>query len=105
MGTILSIALLIAVAAYAWKKLRAVKLDRAIAALPGGSAESAVEVQTFSEIDEHMARRHCPCGGGLELKGERSERREPRVLRIVRAECRLCERRRLVFFDVSRLYH
>jgi len=104
-GLALALALIAALGVTAWRRVRRVRLQRALAALPGGSAASAVAVETFAGIDEHMRLRQCPCGGRLDLLGERTDPQGQRVLRVVRAECRNCERIQQVWFDASRAYH
>lgn len=102
---LLTLALLAALGFSAWRRRRRTRLRRALAALPGGSAATAVEVDAFGGIDEHLRLRQCPCGGRLKLLGERTEPHGQRVLRVVRVECHNCEEIREVWFDASRAYH
>lgn len=129
-GLVLLAALLAALAAAGWRTLRRVRRRRLLRALPGGSRESAIEVEAFSEIEDHLRVRECPCGGLLASLGERSEthagkrsetrageRRETQagqrsgttgvahILRVVRVECRRCEELSEVWFDATRAYH
>jgi len=104
-GLLLTVALLAALAASGWRWRRRRRLARELAALPGGSRATALAVEDFSAIDAHVARRECRCGGRLQAHGERSEPDGQRVLRVVRVECRRCERRGEVWFDASRAYH
>ncbi len=102
---LITLALLAALGVTGWRRVRRARFRRALAALPGGSAATAIEVDAFAGIDEHLRVRQCACGGRLELRGERSEPHGQRVLRVVRAECRNCERIQQVWFDASRAYH
>lgn len=104
-GLLLAAALMAAVAASALRWRRRLRLERELAALPGGSRGAAIVVEDFTGIDAHVARRECRCGGRLDLHGERSEPEGQRVLRVALVECRLCERRGEVWFDASRAYH
>jgi hypothetical protein len=104
-GFVLSVALVAALAATGYRAWSRRRLRRAFAALPGGSPETAIEVEAFTEIDEHVSRRECPCGGLLASHGERSEPTGQRVLRVARVECRRCEERGEIWFDASRAYH
>ncbi len=104
-GLALGFALLLALAASAWRLQRRVRRTRRLRALPGGSAETALPVDSFDDIDEHVRHRDCLCGGALYGVGERSERSEATLLRVVHVECRRCEDRSWVYFDVSRVYH
>lgn len=109
-GLLLAAALVAALAASGYRALRRLRRRRALAALPGGSPESAIAVSGFADIDAHVSARRCPCGGSLASLGERSlaaahagsgERR----LRVVRVECRHCEERSEVWFDATLAYH
>lgn len=134
-GLVLLAALLAALAAAGWRTLRRMRRRSLLRALPGGSRESAIEVEAFSEIEDHLRVRECPCGGLLASLGERSEtsrgeierkersdtqrrersdpqrmergnpKRMERILRIVRVECRRCEELSEVWFDATRAYH
>jgi len=102
---LLALALLAALGFSGWRTLRRARLRRALASLPGGSASTAIEVEAFAAIDDHLRMRRCPCGGRLHLLGERTEPDGQRVLRVARAECGNCEEIREVWFDASRAYH
>lgn len=104
-GLVLTLALLVAlsvVGARAWRRRRR---RLALAALPGGSRATALEVEAFSEIEEDLGRRQCACGGRLASHGERSENDGERILRVVAIECGRCEERGHVWFDATRAYH
>jgi hypothetical protein len=62
-------------------------------------------VESFGDIDEHVRARRCPCGGRYEVQGEGSRSHSHVRLRIVRLECRVCEREAEVYFDVTGLFH
>ena len=104
-GLLLLAALLAALGATGLRRLRRLRRQRAMSALPGGSRATAFEVDAFSGIDEHLEHRECRCGGLLSSHGERSENTGGRMLRVVRVECRRCEERGEVWFDVTRAYH
>ncbi len=106
-GLLLTVALLAALAAAGWRALRRQRRRRLLAALPGGTRSTAIEVEAFSEIEDHLRVRECPCGGLLASLGERSEREGggmSRILRVVRTECRRCEELSEVWFDATRAY-
>ncbi len=105
MGLPLTIALLLALAVFGWRMLRRARLKSRLRALPGGSLATAFPTETFADIDAHLARRRCACGGTLASKGESSNRRDSQLFRVVRVECQLCEKRDRLYFDVSRSYH
>lgn len=104
-GWFLAAALLAALTASGLRWVRRLRRRRALAALDGGSRASAIRVDGFSDIEEHVARRQCPCGGRLVSHGERSESDGKVMLRVARVECDRCEERGEVWFDVSRAYH
>jgi hypothetical protein len=106
-GLLLFAALVAALAAAGYRTFRRRKRRRLLAALPGGCRESAIEVEAFSEIEDHLRVRECPCGGLLASLGERSEtegKGVSRILRVVRVECRRCEELSEVWFDATRAY-
>jgi hypothetical protein len=72
-GLFLFAALAAALTATGYRTLRRRRRRRRLAALEGGSRATAIEVDAFSDIDDHLARRECPCGGLLASLGERSE--------------------------------
>jgi hypothetical protein len=104
-GLFLVAALLAALSASGYRVVRRRGLRQRLAALPGGSRATAIAVEAFSEIDDHLARRGCRCGGLLSSHGERSEPDGSRILRVVRVECRRCEERGEVWFDATLAYH
>lgn len=73
--------------------------------MPGGERATAVEVEDFAQMDEDLSRRECRCAGLLAAYGERSETLEKRRYRIALVECRRCEERGEVWFDVTRAYN
>jgi len=101
-GLALTLALLLALGFSARRALRRRALRLA---LPGGSAETSIDVDDFDAIDEGVRARPCTCGGILEAHGERSETSGDRRFRVVQAECRRCEQRVSLWFDVTRMYH
>ena len=64
-GLAIGLALLFALAAVGWRVLRRIRLARRLAALPGGSLDTAMVVTSFVDIEEEVARRRCLCGGRL----------------------------------------
>jgi len=104
-GLLLGAAVLTAVGFSAWRWLRRARVARRMRALPGGSAATAIVVTSFDQIDAEIRRRRCPCGGRNDAHGEGTKAEGGRSLRVVRLECRFCERRAALYFDVSRLFH
>jgi hypothetical protein len=94
-----------AVVAMGMRRWRRASLRRAAASLPGASSEQAIYVRSFTEIDDHLAERWCPCGGYLERTGEGSRDSGGRRLRIARLACQECERITEVFFDTTDVLH
>lgn len=62
-------------------------------------------VGSFEEIGLEVAARRCPCGGRYENKGESSVEHEGKRLRVARLECRFCEERIRLYFDVTAMFH
>ena len=105
LGLFIAIALLLALAfsgRRVWLRRRLVRLMRA---LPGGKPESAIVIDSFSDIDDHVRGRRCACGGRFDVLGEGTHVVERTRLRVIRLECGTCERETEMYFDVTRLFH
>ena len=103
-GLVLVAALVAALTASGLRLAKRRRRRRLLQALPGGSRETAIAIDDFADIEDHLSRRECLCGGLLTSLGERSER-DPRLLRVIRVECRRCEDRGEIWFDATRAYH
>jgi len=104
-GLLLAVTVVVAVVATGLRRFRRARLARAARARPGASAELAVHVRSYSEIDDRVARRWCVCGGYVERTGEGSRVVGGRRLRVVRLVCQECERVDEVFFDTTDVLH
>jgi hypothetical protein len=96
-------AIVAAVAAVGARRLRRARLLRAAARRPGCSAEQAIVIRSFAEMEPHLARRWCPCGGYLEMRGEGTRENGGRRFRVARLGCQECERVEEVFFETTDL--
>lgn len=105
LGLLLGTALLVAVAVVGARRVRSWRLDRADAGRAGSSAERAIHIRSFTEMDDHLSGMWCRCGGYLERRGEGSREEGGRRFRIARLACQECERSREVFFDTTDLVH
>jgi hypothetical protein len=65
-----ALAIVAAVAAVGWRRWRRARLRRQAREQPGATVENAIYVRDFAEMDEHLRRRWCVCGGLLEPIGE-----------------------------------
>ena len=104
-GLLLAVTVVVAVVAVARRRFRRARLMRAARSRPGASGELAIHVRSYGEIDDHLGRRWCPCGGFLERTGEGSRVAAGRRLRDVRMVCQECERVDEVFFDTTDVLH
>ena len=104
-GLLLLLALLAAMAAMAARRARMRRLERADAQRTGGSEDDPVYVRSFEQIDEHLTRLWCRCGGYLERQGEGSREQGGRRFRVARLRCQECDRPREVFFDTTDVAH
>jgi hypothetical protein len=104
-GLVLSLALIVALAFAGRRMFRRTSARKRLAALPGMSRETAISVADFDEIETHVARLRCPCGGRYDQKGESSSEHGGRRFRTAGIECRFCEERLRIFFDVTRMFH
>ena len=95
-------AALIAVGARRWRRAR---LRRAARQRAGSSAEQAIHIRAYTEMDAHLARRWCHCGGYLEHQGEGTRDLGGRRFRVARLVCQECEAVEEVFFDTTDLLH
>jgi hypothetical protein len=105
LGVLIGLAVLVAVAAVAARRVRGWRLDRADAERAGASAERAVYIRSFTEMDDHLSGMWCRCGGYLERVGEGSREESGRRFRVARLVCQECERPREVFFETTDLVH
>jgi hypothetical protein len=98
-------ALVAAVTAVLLRRRRRRRLREAARTRPGASAELAIHIRSFAEMDEHLVQRWCHCGGYLERRGEGSRDVDGRRFRVARLECQECESVDEVFFDTTDLLH
>ncbi len=104
-GLLIGLALIIALAVTGWRATRRLRLRARLQALPGGSAETAMVVSSFADIEEEIRRRRCHCGGRYDAYGEGSREAAGKRLRAVHVVGRFCEKQSSIHFDVSRLFH
>ncbi len=104
-GGLFAAAILAALGAVAVRGLRRRRerrsRERAALALPGRSAERAIPIASFAELDDAVELARCPCGGLLERIGEAARP----GLRVVRCACLTCEEDVDLFFDLRGLRH
>lgn len=70
---------------------------------PGASPDLAIYIRSFDEMDQHVRKRWCSCGGFLELTGEGTREHDGRRFRVARMECHECEETTEVFFETTDL--
>ena len=92
------VAAVCAVGVRRWRRLR---LRRAAATRAGSSLERAITIRSYVEMDEHLVRRWCMCGGYLERSGEGTRESGGRRFRVARLRCQECETVDEVFFDTT----
>jgi hypothetical protein len=102
-GLLLAAAIVAAVGAMALGRARRARLRRAARTRPGASPEHAIFIRSYTEMDEHLARRWCSCGGYLERTGEGTRETGGRRFRVARLACQECEQVEEVFFDTTDL--
>ena len=104
-GLLLGVAVIAAVVAVGLRRLRRVRLRHAARTRLGASAENAIFIRSYTEMDEHLGQRWCACGGYLERTGEGTRDIGGRRFRVARLACQECERVEEVFFDTTDLFH
>ena len=102
---LMTAAIVAAVIAVARQRLRRSALRRAAQGREGGTVERAIAVRSFTEIDDHLGRRWCHCGGYLERTGEGTRETAGRRFRVARLRCQECEDPAEVFFDTTDVLH
>jgi hypothetical protein len=105
LSLLMAIAIVAAVIAVVRRRLRRGALRREARTRAGASPDLAIAVRSFSEMDDHLGRRWCHCGGYLERTGEGSREIGGRRFRIARLRCQECEDAAEVFFDTTELVH
>ena len=105
LSLLLTAAIVAAVVALARRRMRRHALRRAARERAGATTDLAIAVRTFSEIDEHLARRWCHCGGYLERAGEGSRETGGRRFRVARLRCQECDDAAEVYFDTTEVMH
>jgi hypothetical protein len=100
-----TIAIVAAVASMWRRRRRRSVLRQAARERAGASPDLAIAVRSFAEIDDHLTRRWCHCGGYLERTGEGTRELAGRRFRIARLRCQECEDAAEVFFDTTEIVH
>ena len=98
-------AIFAALVAMTARRARRARLRRLAAGRAGATAERAIHIRSYGEMDEHLARRWCACGGYLERRGEGTREVGGRRLRFARVQCQECETEEQVFFDTTDVLH
>ena len=104
-GLLLAVVIVAAVVAVGLRRLRRSRLRRAARTRAGSSAERAFHIRSYAEMDEHLARRWCHCGGYLERSGEGTRDVGARRFRVARLVCQECEDVEEVFFETTDVLH
>jgi hypothetical protein len=104
-GLLLTAVLVAAVARVGSRRWHRHALRRAAAQRPGSSAERAIAIRSWSELDGHLAQRWCACGGYLERAGEGTREDGSRRYRIARLRCQECDALDEVYFDTTEVLH
>jgi hypothetical protein len=102
---LMGLAIIAAVVAMARRRWHRAWLRREAGRRAGATAELAIPVRSYAEMDEPLAERWCACGGYLERLGEGTREEGGRRYRIARLRCQECERVDEVFFDTTDLLH
>jgi hypothetical protein len=104
MTTILLVAAIAAaVIALGLRRSRAARARRAMRQGPGSSADDAIAIRSFEDMDAHLRRRRCTCGSFLTLAGEGTRVADGRRLRVARLACDDCDESIEIYFDTSAL--
>jgi hypothetical protein len=105
LGLLLALTIVAAVAAVGRRRWHRARLVRAGKERLGASADLAIAIRSFAEMDDHLGPRWCVCGGYLERSGEGSRTEGGRRYRVARLVCQECERVEEVYFDTTDVIH
>lgn len=100
MGSLLGLVALVAAIVVGLRLMRRRAVDRA---QPGRSADRAIAIRDYGEIDIAVRLQRCACGGPYALRGEGPD--ASGGVRVAHLECQRCEREAWVYFDVSQVLH
>src|SRR4051812_24174185 len=98
-------AIVAAVVSMGLRRRRRTRLRIAARTRAGASPELAIAIRSYGEMEEHLARRWCFCGGFLEHTGEGTRDGGGRRYRVARLVCQECEAIDEVFFDTTDVLH
>ena len=101
-GIAMALAIIAAVGAVGWRRWQKARWARQ---QPGATMYMPVVVSRFDEIDAAIAGQVCWCEGTYVESGETSRNISERRYRIVRLVCNQCERERIIYFDVTAVFH
>ena len=87
-----------------FRRLRIKRAAQRILKEPGLTPENALVGLRLTEVDEHILKMSCGCGGGFRPISEGSLRIDGRDLRVARLICGRCESER-VYFEPPPLLH
>jgi hypothetical protein len=98
-------AIVAAVASMGLRRRRRSRLRAAARTRAGATPDLAIAIRSFGEMEEHIDRRWCHCGGYLERSGEGTREVAGRRFRVARLTCHECESVDEVFFDTTGVLH
>ena len=104
-GLLFVAAIAAAMIAMGLRRLRRVQARRAARRRRGATPELAIPVTSWSDMEPHLRRRLCACGGTLRLAGEGSRAVGERRFRVGRLVCDDCETEEDVYFDTTAVRH
>jgi hypothetical protein len=104
-GVLFVAAIAAALTAMTLRRVRRARGRRAALRRPGATPELAIAITSWDDMQPHLRRRPCACGGTLRLAGEGSRAVGDRRFRIGRLVCDDCEEAADVFFDTTAVRH
>jgi len=104
-GLLLTLVLVAAVASVGRRRWHRHALRRAAGRRPGSSPERAIAIRSWNELDDHLGKRWCACGGYLERAGEGTRESGGHRYRIARLRCQECDALDEVYFDTTEVLH
>lgn len=104
-GGLFVVAIALALVVMGAKRLTQWRVKKEWQAIPGHHPNNPVSITRFDEIDSHIEKSRCTCGGPWLKKHEGSKSSAHARCRVLHAECSWCEEEVDFFFDLEQMAH
>jgi len=104
-GYWIGLALITVLIARQVKRMRIKREAKRMLREPGVTPDNPLTGLRLPEIDEHIIKMSCGCGGGFRPVSEGSLQIDGKELRVARLVCGRCESERALYFEPPPLLH